>query len=81
MFLGVDYLDQAPNARAYLDQFGVTYANGPDKGSRAYTAYRVQGVPETFFIDAKGVVQGFHVGPITAPQLEQRILDLMKVSS
>lgn len=78
LFMGVDYLDQPPNAQSYLTEFGVTYPNGPDKGSRAYTSYRVQGVPETFFIDADGNVQGFYVGPIPAMELEQRIQALLK---
>ncbi len=77
MVIGLDYLDQEPNARAYLTEFGVTYPNGPDRGSRAYTAYRVQGVPETFFIDAQGFVRGYYVGPITAAELEQRIQELL----
>ncbi|NUQ38018.1 MAG: redoxin domain-containing protein [Caldilineales bacterium] len=77
VFLGLNYLDQRPNALAYLAEFGVTYPNGPDMGSRIYSAYRVQGVPETFFIDAAGQVQGVHVGPMTARDLEQRISQLL----
>lgn len=77
IFLGLDYLDQRPNALAYLSEFDVTYPNGPDLGSRVYTTYHVQGVPETFFIDAEGNVQGFHVGPLSAQQLEQRIQGLL----
>ncbi|NOX62520.1 MAG: TlpA family protein disulfide reductase [Chloroflexi bacterium] len=80
MFIGLDYLDQEPNALAYLEEFDVTYPNGPDKGSRAYAAFNVQGVPETFFIDAEGNVQGFHVGPITYQQLEERIQALLSES-
>ena len=81
VFLGLDYLDQEPNALAYLKDFDVTYANGPDKGSRAYTAYHVQGVPETFFIDAEGNIQGFYVGPIPAAELEQRLQALINSSA
>jgi len=77
VFLGLNYLDQRPNALAYLSEFSVTYANGPDMGSRIYGAYHVQGVPETFFIDAQGQLQGFHVGPMTARDLEQRITQLL----
>lgn len=76
-FVGLDYLDQEPNARGYLSEFAVSYPNGPDKGSRAYSTYHVQGVPETFFIDAEGNLQGFFVGPIPAPELDRRIQELM----
>lgn len=78
--LGIAYLDQEKNARAYMEEFGVTYPYGPDMGSRIYTAYHVQGVPETFFIDAEGKLHGFHVGPISASQLEQRIQELLALA-
>ncbi|MCO6450623.1 MAG: TlpA family protein disulfide reductase [Caldilineales bacterium] len=81
MFLGLDYLDQEPNALAYLAEFGVTYPNGPDKGSRAYTTYHVQGVPETFFVDAEGRLHGYYVGPIPASELERRIQELLTTES
>ncbi len=77
-FIGLDYLDQEPNARSYLNEFAVSYPNGPDKGSRAYSTYHVQGVPETFFIDAEGNVKGFFVGPIPEPELERRIQELIE---
>ncbi|RME80850.1 MAG: TlpA family protein disulfide reductase [Caldilineae bacterium] len=81
LFIGLSYLDQEKNARAYMEEFDVTYPNGPDMGSRIYTAYHVQGVPETFFIDANGNVQGFHVGPISAEELERRIQELKKTAA
>ncbi len=79
MFLGIAHLDQVPNALAYLDEFDVTYPSGPDMGGRIYNAYHVGGVPETFFIDANGNVQGFHVGPISASELERRIQELKQI--
>ena len=79
MFLGVGHLDQEPNALAYLEEFDVTYPSGPDMGGRIYNAYRVGGVPETFFIDANGQVQGFHVGPISARELDRRIQELLQM--
>jgi len=80
MFLGIAYLDQEVNARAYMEEFDVTYPYGPDMGSRIYTAYHVQGVPETFFIDAEGKLHGFHVGPISAAALDQRIQELLAIT-
>jgi cytochrome c biogenesis protein CcmG/thiol:disulfide interchange protein DsbE len=54
MFVGIDYVDTESDAREYLAEFDVTYPNGLDKGQRISRAYRVQGVPETFFIDQDG---------------------------
>lgn len=78
MFIGVDYVDTEPAARAYLKRFDITYPNGMDRGSLISDAYRVQGVPETFFIDRQGIVRGVKIGPITADELETWINTLMR---
>jgi cytochrome c biogenesis protein CcmG/thiol:disulfide interchange protein DsbE len=47
VFIGLDYLDQEPAAKAYLAEFGITYPNGPDLQSAAARRYGIKGVPET----------------------------------
>lgn len=64
VFLGLDYLDQEPAALAYLKEFDITYPNGPDLRSQAARRYRIQGVPETFFINSEGRIVEIVVGPI-----------------
>ena len=72
VFLGLDYLDQEPQANAYLAQYGVSYANGPDLQSGAARDYGIKGVPETFFIDPEGNIAYMVIGPImNANQMEQ----------
>jgi len=66
VFLGLDYLDQEPAAKAYLAEFGVTYPNGPDLRSQVARRYGIKGVPETFFIDPDGKITDVVVGPITS---------------
>ncbi|MFQ6015053.1 MAG: TlpA family protein disulfide reductase [Anaerolineae bacterium] len=68
-FIGVDYLDTEPQALAYLKEFDITYPNGPDLGSRISHAYRLRGVPETFFINREGRIATFHKGPISEEKL------------
>jgi len=41
MFIGVDYVDTEPAARAYLRRFDITYPNGMDKGNRISDAYHI----------------------------------------
>jgi cytochrome c biogenesis protein CcmG/thiol:disulfide interchange protein DsbE len=69
VFLGADYVDTEPEARVYLQKFGITYPNGPDLGTRASQLFRIAGVPETYFIDREGVLRYVQVGPFTS--LEQ----------
>jgi cytochrome c biogenesis protein CcmG/thiol:disulfide interchange protein DsbE len=66
VFLGVDYVDTEPEARIYLKKFGITYANGPDLATRISQYFRIQGVPETYFIDQEGVLKYVQIGPFTS---------------
>jgi len=63
VFLGVDYVDTEPEARGYLEQFGITFPNGADLGTRISQAFRIKGVPETYIVDGNGVIQYIQVGP------------------
>lgn len=63
VFLGVDYVDTEPEALAYLDKFNITFPNGPDLRTQISQAYRIRGVPETFFINQEGRLTYFQKGP------------------
>lgn len=77
VFIGVDYLDTEPGALAYIQEFDITYPNGPDLQTRIAQAYRIQGVPETFFVDRKGELHGVFIGPIHHDELLRRIVELI----
>ena len=66
VFIGADYVDTEPEARAYLAKFGITFANGPDMGTRVSQLFRIKGVPETYFIDQQGVLQYAQIGPFSS---------------
>lgn len=74
VFIGLDYLDQEHAAKAFIEEFGVTYPNGPDLQSKAARRYGIQAVPETFFIGPDGKIVSLVIGQITsAEDLAQRI--------
>ncbi len=77
VFLGVDYVDTEPEARAYLQKFGITYANGPDLGTKVSTMFRITGVPETYFLDQQGVLRKVQVGPFTSVNDIKSVIDPM----
>lgn len=81
MLVGVDYVDTETNARAFIDEFGITYPNGPDIGTRISADYHIQGVPETFVIDQQGNVQNLIIAPVQPGQLEAMIDRLLVDSS
>lgn len=71
VFIGLDYLDQEPAAKAYLTEYDISYPNGPDLQSQAARRYGIKGVPETYFITPEGEIVQTVIGPITnAAQLD-----------
>lgn len=75
VFIGVDYVDTEPEARAYLEKFGITYANGPDLGTKVSQLFRIKGVPETYFLDQQGVLKRVQVGPFASADDIKAIID------
>lgn len=88
MVVGVDYVDTEVEAKKYIQEFKITYPNGPDVGTRVSQAYHITGVPETYFItrdgkllpglDADGHAYGNWIGPITEAALRERVEKLLQ---
>ena len=78
IFLGVGYADTEKEALAYIKEFNVTYANGPDLGTRISTAYRITGVPETYIVDPAGRLTFARFYPMTQAELMAVIEPLLK---
>lgn len=77
IFIGVDWVDTNKEALAYMKEFDLTYFNGPDLGTRIAEAYRIKGVPETFYVAKNGELRGVHIGPLEKPELDQKIDELL----
>lgn len=79
--VGYNYKDSAEDARAWLNQFGNPYSLIiQDEDGKAALDWGIYGAPETFVIDAQGIVRFKHVGPITEEVVQQNILPLLKDS-
>jgi cytochrome c biogenesis protein CcmG, thiol:disulfide interchange protein DsbE len=80
VFLGVDYVDTEPEARAYMSEFNLTYPNGPDMGTRISQIFnRNLGVPETYLIDQEGILRFIQIGPFQSVTEIQSIIDPLLV--
>jgi cytochrome c biogenesis protein CcmG/thiol:disulfide interchange protein DsbE len=64
VFVGANIQDKEPDARAFLEEFAITYPNGIDRGSKIAIDYGVWGLPETFLIDREGRIVYKHVGAL-----------------
>ena len=64
VMLGVLYKDDPEPARQFTDEFGATWPTVTDPDAAIAKAYRVVAPPQTYFIDADGVLQGIQIGEV-----------------
>lgn len=77
--VGLDYKDTPQLANAWLAQRGNPYRVVlSDTNGRIGIDYGVYGVPETFLIDAQGIIVAKHVGPLTEAFIEHKVLPLLR---
>ena len=65
VFVGVNVWDEDSNARSYMSNFGGAYPHGKDPEEEVQVDYGVGGVPETYFIDSRGIIRDKFTGPLT----------------
>ncbi len=71
---GINYKDQADNARRFLGRYGNPFvANGTDGNGRASIEWGVYGVPETFVVGRDSRIAYKLIGPITPENLEKAL--------
>ncbi len=72
---GLNYKDENAAALAWLRQLGDPYvANAVDADGRIGIDLGVYGTPESFLIDANGVIRYKHIGPISFESLRNEVL-------
>ncbi|MCL4544878.1 MAG: TlpA family protein disulfide reductase [Chloroflexi bacterium] len=78
VMVGLDLWDTEADARKFMDEFGVTYPNGPDPRGNAAIDYGVTGIPETFFIRRDGTIALHWIGPLTATQIDHFVEEILQ---
>ena len=80
LFVGIQTQDRGRQAEGqeFVDRFDLGFPNVIDDDSLVSIEYGLFGVPETFFVDAEGVVTYRHIGPVTTAVLEERIGELVR---
>lgn len=72
--IGMDWKDDPDTAKRWLAQFGNPYDTIiVDENGKAGIDFGVYGAPESFLIDAKGVIRFKHIGPITPDVLATKL--------
>ena len=72
--VGINYKDDAGNARRFLGRYGNPFAAaGADLSGRSAIDWGVYGVPETFIVKGDGKMVFKLVGPMTAETLDRAV--------
>ncbi len=73
LVLGVAVNDTEEAARGFVAEHGITFPTGLDADGKFKAAYRVYGVPHSFFIDGKGLIRYAHVGAVNEELLKHEL--------
>jgi cytochrome c biogenesis protein CcmG, thiol:disulfide interchange protein DsbE len=79
---GIAYKDKPEDSRRFLDGLGNPFRRiGVDREGSTAIDFGVYGVPETYVVDSAGHIRYRQVGPLTAEDIEEKILPLIKASA
>ena len=76
-FIGIDIQDTQQDAEAYVSDFNITYPNGRDVDGKITVDYGVIGLPTTFFVSKRGIVERRWVGAIPEDELVKWVEELI----
>jgi cytochrome c biogenesis protein CcmG/thiol:disulfide interchange protein DsbE len=75
---GIAYKDKRADSRRFLDDLGNPFSRiGVDRDGTTAINFGVYGVPETYVVDATGHIRYRQVGPLSAQDIEQKILPIV----
>ena len=69
-YLGLNIQDLRGDARAFARRFGITHPSVRDARRGVADSYGATGIPETFFVDARGRVVGHVIGVVAERELD-----------
>jgi cytochrome c biogenesis protein CcmG/thiol:disulfide interchange protein DsbE len=76
---GIAYKDKPDDSAKLLATYGDPYRQiGVDRNGSVGLDFGVYGVPETYVIDAAGVIRKRFVGPLTAEAVDKELMPLLK---
>ena len=79
LVVGYNYKDAPEDASRWLAQYGNPFALVvQDADGQAALDWGIYGAPETFVIDAEGIVRFKHIGPLTPEIVQDKIRPLLE---
>jgi cytochrome c biogenesis protein CcmG/thiol:disulfide interchange protein DsbE len=77
-FLGVVFQDKEDKILGFLQQRGTAYPTVVDDRGKTAIAYGVGGVPETYFVDANGVIRAKFAGPMSGDVIQANLQKVLR---
>lgn len=77
-FLGVVFQDTEEKILGFLRERGSSYPTVVDNKGKTAIAYGIGGVPETFFLDANGVIVAKYSGPMSEGDLQEELRKVVR---
>lgn len=74
--VGILFNDTEDAARAFRDEFGLTYPLVVDPDGKSMLAFGVTGIPETFFVDDRGIVMAKLIGAVGPDTLDRIVTQI-----
>jgi len=69
-FIGSDVQDFETDARRFLRKYKVNYVSARDGSGVTYEGYGLTGIPETYYLDARGRIVAHTAGEVSRRDLE-----------
>ena len=73
VFLGIDIQDFKSDGRHFLQRFHTPYVSVRSGSGSVENAYGLTGLPETYWLDARGRVMAHYAGEVSSRQVEQGV--------
>ncbi len=73
MIIGVNVQENANLARGFVEEFGIDFPTVLDMRGQVAIAYRVTGLPTSFFVDRNGVIRGVFFGPLSLDEMRKQL--------
>lgn len=77
VFLGIAVDDTEPKLREFVTRLEVNFPVGLDEGAVIQKSFGLYGLPTTYFIDRRGVINYFHSGAVTEELLRHELDKLL----
>lgn len=77
VLVGVVYRDNPDAARAFMQRNGADWTTALDPDDAAAQRYGIIGPPETFFINADGVIAGRQIGQLLSSDLDRQLATIL----